>query len=331
MTRTPGMFLILALSLGFYAAFFSAPRAEAASIYIYVDPDSGSDSSIGRIDSPVRSIERALDLAGPGEKVRLTSGVYREDVITIRGGTSSLPITIEAAPGAQPVIDGGGFRTGPQILHSYIVFRGIEVKNMRFGMRIEGARNVVVRDSVIHGVGGECLRLQYGAFRNTVLNNRIFDCGLVTNGEGIYVGTAPEQSARNSGQPDRSTNNVIDGNEIFRVTEGIDLKEDANYNTVRFNTVSEARDPNSGGINIRSDSNNVYGNSSRDSAGSGFRIGGDIVDGRQHGLNNRLRDNTAADNLDYGYKIMVTPQNIDCSNRAFRNLLGAFTAGDGCV
>ena len=68
-------------------------------------------------------------------------------------------------------------------------------------MWLQGAHGVVLRNNEIHHLGGECVRLKYFSSGNVVERNSIHDCGLDDfvlnpggkNGEGIYIGTAPEQ------------------------------------------------------------------------------------------------------------------------------------------
>ena len=46
-----------------------------------------------------RTVQAAVDAAGPGDVVRIQSGVYREAVVIETGGTEQQPLTLEAAPG----------------------------------------------------------------------------------------------------------------------------------------------------------------------------------------------------------------------------------------
>jgi hypothetical protein len=67
----------------------------------------GSDHADGSEDSPLRTINRAADLAMPGDTVVVHSGEYREWVQPRRGGRSELRrITYTAAPGEHVVIKG---------------------------------------------------------------------------------------------------------------------------------------------------------------------------------------------------------------------------------
>lgn len=68
---------------------------------------SGSDAADGSEATPLRTIDRAAELAWPGDTVRVHAGTYREWVRPRRGGLSDTRrITFEAAPGEHVVITG---------------------------------------------------------------------------------------------------------------------------------------------------------------------------------------------------------------------------------
>jgi hypothetical protein len=67
----------------------------------------GSDNNRGTRSSPLRSIQRAADLARPGDVITIHKGVYRERVNPPRGGTSdSERIVYQAARGERVEIRG---------------------------------------------------------------------------------------------------------------------------------------------------------------------------------------------------------------------------------
>ncbi|MDE3100218.1 MAG: right-handed parallel beta-helix repeat-containing protein [Verrucomicrobiota bacterium] len=68
---------------------------------------SGSDSNPGAVAAPFRTIQRAADLAQPGDVITVHQGIYRERVIPPRGGESDAKrIIYQAAPGEKVVITG---------------------------------------------------------------------------------------------------------------------------------------------------------------------------------------------------------------------------------
>src|SRR4051812_21730695 len=73
----------------------------------------GSDSSDGSQDQPFRTIDRAAELAQPGDTVVVHAGEYREWVRPRRGGLSDQRrITYQAADGEHVVIKGSEPVTG---------------------------------------------------------------------------------------------------------------------------------------------------------------------------------------------------------------------------
>lgn len=73
----------------------------------------GSDTSVGSSEQPFRTINRAAELAQPGDSVIVHAGTYREWVKPVRGGISNQRrITYQAAPGEKVVIKGSEQVTG---------------------------------------------------------------------------------------------------------------------------------------------------------------------------------------------------------------------------
>lgn len=71
----------------------------------YVSP-SGDNLYPGTISQPWRTISRAASALGAGDTVYLRQGVYNEQVIPGKSGTSSEPITYTVYPGETATIDG---------------------------------------------------------------------------------------------------------------------------------------------------------------------------------------------------------------------------------
>jgi alpha-L-arabinofuranosidase len=87
------------------AAFLAmASGAVAAELHVAL---TGSDTNPGTAAAPLRSIQRAADLAQPGDVITVHGGVYRERVSPPRGGTADLKrIVYQAAPGEKVEIKG---------------------------------------------------------------------------------------------------------------------------------------------------------------------------------------------------------------------------------
>ena len=81
-----------------------AAAAQAAEIHVAVN---GKDANPGTPAAPLRTIQRAADLARPGDVVTVHAGVYRERITPPRGGESDAKrITYQAAPGEKVEIKG---------------------------------------------------------------------------------------------------------------------------------------------------------------------------------------------------------------------------------
>ena len=92
------------------AAAALAANLHGAEIHVSI---SGKDSHPGTAAEPLRTIQRAADLAQPGDVVTVHAGTYRERVDPPRGGTSGQqPIVYQAAAGEKVVITGAEVVTG---------------------------------------------------------------------------------------------------------------------------------------------------------------------------------------------------------------------------
>jgi hypothetical protein len=79
----------------------------------YIVSPSGDDGNPGTHEAPFRTINRAAQIAQPGDTITVQSGVYREWVRPARGGSSEeTRITYRAAPGADVRIVGSEPATG---------------------------------------------------------------------------------------------------------------------------------------------------------------------------------------------------------------------------
>ena len=142
----------------------------------------GSDSNSGASGSPVKSINKAAQLAQAGDTVLVGAGTYNGTVSISKNGTASGQITFKPVDGAHVVIDGAGTPANTDLVvitGDYITFQGFEVTNAkRTGIGLWGSHDSKVLDNNVHD-----------SFR-----------------AGVYAG----------GSVGQSYNNVIDGNEVWR-------------------------------------------------------------------------------------------------------------------
>ena len=130
----------------------------------------------GTASSPFGAVQTAIDVAQPGDTVRVRTGTYKESIRTVRSGAAKAPITIRSDDASGPVlmtIRG----TVLQIDHSFIVvekmifdaayaprnavrivtgvqaivLRGVQVRrSSRDCVDVGAAINVLIEDSLIH-------------------------------------------------------------------------------------------------------------------------------------------------------------------------------------
>lgn len=126
----------------------------------------GSDSALGMIDAPFRTIEHAMRSiqTGNGKTILLRGGTYYEHYNWERDGVSSPwkgkyfspedPVELRSYPGEWAILDaelsGHGFWA---FATSYVLFNNLEVKNASASERggiIVNSSHVIVRDTVVH-------------------------------------------------------------------------------------------------------------------------------------------------------------------------------------
>jgi len=147
-------------------------------ITYYVSP-TGSDSSDGSAPGTAfRTIQKAVDLAQPGDTVNLASGTYLQDVVSRRNGTANGRITITGP--ATAVVKGGGADRIIEINHDYITLDGFTIDGLwgnpsaASGYRGKtlyvlgkepraGVNHLHITNMTILRSGGECIRLRYFA------------------------------------------------------------------------------------------------------------------------------------------------------------------------
>ncbi len=68
---------------------------------------SGNDSNSGSINSPLRTVTKAISMANPGTTIYLRAGLYNENIVINKSGTPIAPITLMAYPSESVEIFGG--------------------------------------------------------------------------------------------------------------------------------------------------------------------------------------------------------------------------------
>lgn len=319
----------------------------------FVSP-AGSDANSGvRPDEPLATIQLAVDRAGPGERVALAAGAYRQDFRSRRDGTATAPITISGPPDA--VVHGAGRSRVVEINHDHITLEGFTIDGL-WGRpdRQEGYRDKLLYavgtrpgDGVVGlrvlymafaNAGGECLRLRYFAQHNEVAHSSFSACGVYDfrfadggkNGEAVYIGTARSQLGDGrspTADLDQSSYNWVHHNRFDTGgNECVDIKEGSAENIVEHNSCTGQRDPSSAGLDARGDRNTFRGNHIYGNVGAGVRLGGRD---RGDGVDNAVYHNTIVGNRGGGIKVVRPRQGRLCGNELRDNAGGAVVGQDG--
>lgn len=344
----------LFLFLIFYSAFSLPSEVKRENLFENMNQRIEVEEKADFYVSPEEedSIQKALEKAQPGQTICLSPGVYHQDIRSVRNGTLSAPITIEGP--ADAVIKGAGASRVIEINHDYLTLKGFTVDGLhgspssKSGYRDmllyavgnqpnDGVTGLKILNMNFRNAGGECIRLKYFAKNNEIAYNNIQNCGVYDfrfkaggkNGEGIYIGTAPEQLSKNpTSDLDASNNNHIHHNTInTQGNEGVDIKEGSEHNLVEYNKITGQKDPESAGLDSRGDNNIFRYNEVSGSEGAGIRFGGDDYQGRVFGKNNSAYQNQLSNNKYGAIKIQVEPQGMICGNELAGNGADAGTYG----
>ena len=90
----------------------------------------GDNNNIGNIKAPFRTIQKAADLAQPGDTIFVMEGIYRERVSPPRGGSEGLAIVYMGEPGKNVIIKGSDVWTPSFQQYSGTIFYAIPDETM---------------------------------------------------------------------------------------------------------------------------------------------------------------------------------------------------------
>ncbi|WP_406335434.1 right-handed parallel beta-helix repeat-containing protein [Streptomyces sp. NBC_00203] len=218
-----------ALAVGAVVVPTQASAAAAPTIVVAVN---GDDAAAGTPDHPLRTIQKAVDKAKPGDVIAVRGGTYAlTDNITIAtSGTASQPITLGAYPGERVVVDGealpashtpvGGSipRAERGALHqeaSYWRISGLEIVNGPYGVYCDSCDNNVFARLATHDNYESGFQLQ-----GTSSNNQILDLDSYANRDPRKNGESADGLAIKEGS---GTGNVVRGARLWNnVDDGFD-------------------------------------------------------------------------------------------------------------
>lgn len=158
------------------AAALAAP-AGARDWHVRTDGNDGNDGSLG---APLASLRRALQLAQPGDHVRIHAGTYFETQGSSASqlASAAAPIVVQGHDGARPVLDGSLMPAETSFITvggSHYVFRGLELRNaQRTTFSVWGGQDLLIEDCWIHHGWRGALYPGNGAARIRFVGNRVW-------------------------------------------------------------------------------------------------------------------------------------------------------------
>ncbi|MEA2522407.1 MAG: hypothetical protein QOI81_2053 [Actinomycetota bacterium] len=281
--------LLLPLSLG----ALLVPQSALAANVLHVDKKNShcSDSGNGTASAPYCTIQAAVNKANPGTTVLVESGIYSEKVSVNVSGTSTAPIVIQAAGGANVTVTSPG--------------NGFALNNVNW-VTLDG---FIIADSIGYGV------LASGCNHVTVSNNHVSGSGKKTAGNTRYAILVRDTT--NS----TISNNITDHNS----DAGVALTKSTTAVRVTGNvSFSNARGYQSAapGIDIRANGNTIDRNTTYSNEDSGIQLyngaTGDVV-----------IDNLSYGNGDHGIDVLTAPNAVVVSNTAYGNFTSGITLETG--
>ncbi|MFJ9147552.1 right-handed parallel beta-helix repeat-containing protein [Streptomyces sp. NPDC102270] len=208
----------------------------------------GNDTAPGTLAQPLRTVQRAVDLAKPGDTIAVRGGTYAlTDNITIAtSGTATQPISLGAYQGERVVIDGeqlaashtpvGGSipRAERGAIHqeaSYWRISDLEIVNGPYGVYCDGCNGNVFARLKTHDNYESGFQLQGASGNNQILNLDSYanrdprKNGESADGLAIKEGSGTGNLVRGA----RLWNNVDDGFDDWKFTSPVVIENTIAY------------------------------------------------------------------------------------------------------
>ncbi len=200
----------------------------AATPTYWVDPK-GDDAAAGTKAAPFHTLHHGVGVLKPGDTLLLSTGTYTEvdaqSSVIINGlnGTADQWITIAAAPGAKPKVNGGEWQIFLIENSSYVEVRGLEIEGSAAtdrkpttGIEVRDSHHLRLASNYVHDGGGGGI----GASKSNhieILDNYIsgmskwnaFQTSGISTFESSDIGGSPDAD----GYSMHITGNVVFGNE----------------------------------------------------------------------------------------------------------------------
>jgi hypothetical protein len=302
------------------AAVASPPAAAATTLIVAT---SGSDTAPGTIDRPLKTIQKAVDLAQPGDVIAIRGGTYAPttNIKILKSGQPGRLITMTNYSGERVVIDGEQLPNTPAPLGgsiprgdrgtihqeaSYWRIAGLEIVNGPYAIYCSGCDHNVFERLATHDNYESGFQLQDASSDNLILNLDSYanrdprKNGESADGLAIKEGSGSGNIVRGA----RLWNNVDDGFDAFEFLSPILIENSVAYGN---------------GFN-RWDFPDFQGD------GNGFKMGGGDPDPPADHV---VRNSMAFDNSTGGFIDNGNPGSITMDHdTAYRNAETGFDAAD---
>lgn len=249
----------------------------------YVSP-TGSDTNAGTQSAPLRTIDKAISLAGSGDSVIVTAGTYPSFTIS----KSNIALIGEGFP-----LISGGYGIKCNNASTNVTIQGFEVvgassTSYNGAIYLNGCNNSVVTGNKVHNNTGNLSGIIINGSNNKITYNEAYENGF--SGIRIYG---------------NSLNNEIGFNKAYNNTasagnsDGIDLADvNVTGTNIHDNIVWGNSDD---GIDTWTSAGNVIQNNETfrnggTGDGNGIKAGGSVTGG-----NNRVLNNVSHDNVMSGF------------------------------
>ncbi|WNZ65060.1 right-handed parallel beta-helix repeat-containing protein [Myxococcus sp. MxC21-1] len=185
----------------------------------WVVSTSGNDAGDGSAAQPLRTLNKAIGLASPGELIRVLPGTYAERVIigdNAKPGTSDAKITLQGE-GNPRIVLGPGEHGLVQVRQPHWIIDGFEIDmegQTPFAVTFEGdvTGSMLVNSDLHGGTGGGAVTTFNNATGPIIENNHIHDFVKTTGNEdshGVVVQpTSRDVTVRNNDIHDNSGDSV---------------------------------------------------------------------------------------------------------------------------
>lgn len=223
-------------------AIAKSPALNKTQNIIYVNPQKGDDSQVGKKRSPLKTITHALEVATAGSTIQLAPGTYSKETGEKFPLIIKDQITIQGNPdnqGYKTIIKGDGYFTSPTAagqnvtvvaIKDVVSITGVTITNLHsrgHGLWIESANPEIVSNTFTrNGNTGTSVN---GNSSPKIVNNYFYN----NSGNGLLVyGTSNPEVVDNTFEQTGFgvsviqqaapilTNNLFDGNRIGIILEG---------------------------------------------------------------------------------------------------------------